>query len=168
MQSQYCYILKTPLSSYTYNGYTIDTKRRIRQHNREIRGGAKATLNYSPSWIYSIILTSDDERFTKIKALSIEWHIHYPTNKRPRPKIYRGIKGRIDSLPLVFNNPKFSDIHFKLYVCEEDFEYTKNILNDVKNVTIYHMNCLFQISLDLPSVGLCEPDSSSESLQLPS
>ena len=37
-----CYILKC--GNYTYNGCTNNFKRRIRQHNGEIVGGAKCTF----------------------------------------------------------------------------------------------------------------------------
>jgi len=37
----YCYFLRS--QNLTYNGYTVDLKRRLRQHNREIKGGAKYT-----------------------------------------------------------------------------------------------------------------------------
>ena len=41
-----CYILKC--GNYTYNGCTNNFKRRIRQHNGEIVGGAKCTSRRDP------------------------------------------------------------------------------------------------------------------------
>jgi structure-specific endonuclease subunit SLX1 len=52
----YCYLL---LSDYgrSYIGFTTDPFRRIRQHNREISGGARCTGINSPFWEYQLILT---------------------------------------------------------------------------------------------------------------
>lgn len=104
----YCYILMSTNTSKTYNGYTNRIDRRIRQHNKELVGGARATSSGGP-WEYLVIITSDHPNFTKIRALSLEWSIRYPTNKRPRPREYSCPDGRIASLPLVFANPKFQE-----------------------------------------------------------
>lgn len=113
----YCYILYNA-SDNTYNGFTNNLERRLRQHNCIIKGGAKCTSGRGP-WEYLAIITSDDESFTKRRALSLEWHIKYPTNKRPRPREYNGPLGRLASLPLVLENPKFADLDFRVYVKPE-------------------------------------------------
>ena len=41
--SFFCYLLITSDYSNTYVGATIDLDRRLRQHNKEIKGGARAT-----------------------------------------------------------------------------------------------------------------------------
>lgn len=124
----------------TYNGYTVNLERRIRQHNKEIKGGAKYTtrrVDEYNQWKYLITITCPDERFTKNKALSMEWSIKYPTNHRPRPKPYNTPIGRIESLPLVFRNPKFSDLQFQLHIHDEtDAECVKHLFQDVENVVI--------------------------------
>ena len=51
-----CYILQNG-ANLTYNGYTNNTKRRIRQHNSEIMGVAKATRG-KPTWRYLVWVTS--------------------------------------------------------------------------------------------------------------
>ena len=38
-----CYLLCTPDRKHTYIGATLDPDRRLRQHNGDIKGGAKAT-----------------------------------------------------------------------------------------------------------------------------
>mgnify|MGYP000750748809 CR=1 FL=1 len=59
----------------TYIGITNNHTRRIRQHNGEIVGGAKATRGKGP-WIPYIVL----EGFrTRCEALSCEWRIKHPT-----------------------------------------------------------------------------------------
>jgi hypothetical protein len=116
-QPQYCYILYNDKNNVTYNGYTTNLERRLRQHNMEISGGAKGTRgqvlkNGGPLWKYLCVVTSDDPRFTKEKALSLEWYIRYPTGKKPRPKEYNGPQGRLRGLQLAMKHDKFKDIDF--------------------------------------------------------
>lgn len=67
-QSWYCYCLESNKNT-TYIGATIDPDRRLRQHNREISGGAKATGKYE-SWKRICCVTGfPDER----SALQFEW-----------------------------------------------------------------------------------------------
>ena len=112
-KKHYCYLLFNEENQTTYNGYTNDLKRRLRQHNGELRGGAKATRR-SSTWRYLAVVGCD--AFTKHTALSFEWHVRYPTNKRPRPNEYTGPEGRLRSLPLVFKNDKFKELAFRLWV----------------------------------------------------
>jgi predicted GIY-YIG superfamily endonuclease len=68
------YILASLDWKYTYVGYTVDFKRRLRQHNREIKGGAKATAGRTWRMILQITGLPD-----KHHALSLEWHLKkYP------------------------------------------------------------------------------------------
>ena len=43
-----CYLLKADNYCKCYIGYTVDFPRRLRQHNREIQGGAKKTGRWYP------------------------------------------------------------------------------------------------------------------------
>jgi len=96
----YCYIIRSlnpAFSNSTYNGSTNNLIRRLRQHNGEIVGGAKATRSKGP-WEYIAIW----EGFQSHReALSCEWRIKHPTNSRKRPSQYNGVKGRIKSLGLL-------------------------------------------------------------------
>lgn len=96
----YCYIIRSTnpaFSNSTYNGSTNNLVRRLRQHNGEIVGGAKATRGKGP-WVYIAIW----EGFQSHReALSCEWRIKHPTNSRKRPPQYNGVKGRIKSLNLL-------------------------------------------------------------------
>jgi predicted GIY-YIG superfamily endonuclease len=118
-QQNYCYILYNKDNRCTYNGYTTNLQRRIRQHNKELVGGARATTRLCKpgfsGWEYLAHVTSDDPRFDKKKALSLEWHIKYPTNKRPRPTEFQGASGRLKGLDLALANPKFAGIDFKVW-----------------------------------------------------
>jgi structure-specific endonuclease subunit SLX1 len=91
----YCYIIANDQDR-TYNGYTTNLSRRLRQHNGEICGGARATHNRGP-WRYVAILTSLGWKDIST-AMKHEWTIKYPTRKRPRPKQFNGVSGRLDSL----------------------------------------------------------------------
>ena len=98
----YCYIIRSTNINYpnsTYNGSTNNLKRRLRQHNGEISGGAKATVGKRP-WEYFVIWEGYS---SKNEALSCEWRIKHPTNLYKRPSKYNGIIGRIKSLNLLIN-----------------------------------------------------------------
>jgi predicted GIY-YIG superfamily endonuclease len=99
-EKYYCYIIHSinpKFSNSTYNGSTNNLTRRLRQHNGEIVGGAKATKGKGP-WIYLVIWEGFNSH---CEALSCEWRIKHPTNTRKRPAQYNGIKGRIKSLNLL-------------------------------------------------------------------
>ena len=95
----YCYII-TNEQDRTYNGYTVNLNRRLRQHNGEIKGGAKATRGRGP-WSFLAVITSDCWDCVST-AMQHEWSIKYPTRRRPRPKEYNGAVGRLRSLAHVF------------------------------------------------------------------
>jgi predicted GIY-YIG superfamily endonuclease len=96
----YCYIIRSlniDFPNSTYNGSTNNLIRRLRQHNGEIVGGAKATMGKGP-WVYMAIWEGFQ---THKEALSCEWRIKHPTNTKKRPSQYNGINGRIKSLNLL-------------------------------------------------------------------
>ncbi|KNC52687.1 structure-specific endonuclease SLX1 [Thecamonas trahens ATCC 50062] len=73
-----CYLL-TSLSEtaggQTYIGYTNDPRRRLRQHNGEIAGGAKKTKSKRP-WDMVLLVYGFT---TEVSALQFEWHWTHPT-----------------------------------------------------------------------------------------
>lgn len=91
--THYCYILKNDDNQKTYNGYTVNTEKRLRQHNGIITGGAKST-KHSNTWKYICIVSGYPD---KINALQCEWRIRKPFNKR-RTREYCGPEGRIKGL----------------------------------------------------------------------
>ncbi len=74
----YNYIIfdKSP-SSKTYVGSTTHPTRRFRQHNGQIKGGAKYTRG--GSWTPFVVLY--DMNHTKSSALSYEWHLKHSSRK---------------------------------------------------------------------------------------
>lgn len=140
----YCYVITN--GKRTYNGFTNNLLRRLRQHNGELIGGARATSGKGP-WRYVCVLTC--ETWTPQAALSMEWHIKYPTNKRPRPKHYEGPQGRLQSLPLAIFNSKKPHAEYFLYVSEE---YAAAIPPLPDNVLIMDMETLIlPTEIQLPS-----------------
>ena len=104
----YCYFLgqHNNWTGQTYNGYTVNLSRRLRQHNGEIKGGAWATTAKDKgAWSFIAALTSDSWASVS-RAMACEWNCRYPTRKKPRPKIFAGAKGRIDSLVEIFKHIK--------------------------------------------------------------
>ncbi len=68
----FCYMLYTD-EGYTYVGATIDPNRRLRQHNKEISGGARATrirVNQGLIWKRACYISGIPEWRS---ALQIEW-----------------------------------------------------------------------------------------------
>jgi structure-specific endonuclease subunit SLX1 len=62
-----CYCLLSEQQT-TYVGFTVDLERRLRQHNRELTGGARAT--HGKSWKRILSVTGFP---TKQSALQFEW-----------------------------------------------------------------------------------------------
>lgn len=128
----YCYIIRSTNPNFlnsTYNGSTNNLIRRLRQHNGELVGGAKATKGKGP-WEYFAIWEGFE---SKNEALSCEWRIKHPTNTRKRPSQYNGIKGRIKSLNLLVgldnwtgkSTGMISGFQYNLYIKNELIEYIK-------------------------------------------
>lgn len=104
-----CYILRSINPKYlgrTYVGSTNNIKRRIRQHNREIVGGAKMTGIIKPCEIICIISGFPN----KIAALRCEWLLKHPSGSSKNNKCFYGVNGRIKGLNhLIVNSQKWHD-----------------------------------------------------------
>lgn len=97
----YCYIISNT-SDRTYNGYTVNLERRLRQHNGIIKGGARATRGKGP-WEFLVVLTSPCWDCISV-AMQHEWSMKYPTRRRPRPKEFNGKMGRLKSFFHIFQH----------------------------------------------------------------
>lgn len=143
MKKWICYILKNDSIKFqncTYNGMTNNFKRRIRQHNSIIKGGAKYTRGKGPWQVYCMITGFKD----KISALQAEWRIKRVEGKR-RPSKYCRPDGRIKGLNKIFTLEKFTsnckenicDMNLTIYI---DQNY-KQFLQDIpENISIKNIN----------------------------
>jgi predicted GIY-YIG superfamily endonuclease len=127
----FCYIIASP-DGRTYNGFTNNIDRRLKQHCGILPNGAKATRGRQ--WSYIVIIECIDSSYPE--SLSLEYHIKYPTNKKPRPKEFCNPKGRIKSLLNVFTNLKFIEKSFIVTVVPEYFELLQNLCQELSNVLI--------------------------------
>lgn len=99
-----------------YIGYTNNPYNRIRQHNRLIKGGAKATANYT--WKYvGLIFNIEDN----IEGLQIEWRLKHATKKyniidRINAFLeYLENNNKVSSNSEILNHQLFFSVHPKLY-----------------------------------------------------
>ena len=88
-----CYVIKSTIDQYVYIGYTTDFNRRLRQHNREIVGGAKHTEKHYPFVPVCTITGFKDNH----EALSFEWHLQHVRGKRKMRKVSPRLN------PILFN-----------------------------------------------------------------
>ena len=128
----YNYIIMS--SNRTYNGYTVDLRRRIRQHNEELKGGARATRSAPQPWQYLAVFVAKD--WTTIQlAMRFEWAIRFPTRKKPRPRMYSRPLGRLKSLTEVFVR-SVNETEIDIFVHEQYVDVVRS-LSLPKSVTIH-------------------------------
>ena len=125
----YCYILRNNSEKFkncTYNGSTNNPMRRLRQHNEEIKGGARATHGKDKAWEICAMLSGFPDH---INALSCEWRMKCPSG-RPgkREKKYQGVQGRISSLNEILSLKGWTG---KCIVDNTDTSFKLHIINDV-------------------------------------
>lgn len=128
----YCYILRNThprYSNMTYNGSTNDPVRRLRQHNEEIKGGAKATHGKAQSWEIYVLMTGFPDH---INALSCEWRIKHPTGKPgSREPQYRGVEGRVKGLNQVLSLDRWTN---QCVIDNQDFSFVLYITKDMAHL----------------------------------
>ena len=98
-----CYIIFN--DNYSYVGITNNLKKRIRQHNCEIKGGAKYTSlinsRLNTTWNYACYI---DGFKTKNDSLKFEWAL-----KHIKPRSKTGIINRINKLLILLNKTKWTN-----------------------------------------------------------
>jgi len=92
-----CYVLARDDSAHTYCGMTNNLARRLRQHNGEITGGARATARRGAGWRVAMALHGFA---TQREALQAEWRWKHPAG-RPRSRCAPGLAGRAAGLRAV-------------------------------------------------------------------
>ena len=125
----YCYILRNKLDQFkhnTYNGSTNHPMRRLRQHNEEIKGGARATHGKGGAWEICAMLSGFPDH---INALSCEWRMKCPSGKPgKREAKYQRVQGRISSLNEILPLERWTG---KCVVDNRDMKLKLHIVEDV-------------------------------------
>jgi predicted GIY-YIG superfamily endonuclease len=143
----YCYILRNKLEQFkhnTYNGSTNNPMRRLRQHNEEIKGGARATHGKGGAWEICAMLSGFPDH---INALSCEWRMKCPSG-RPgkREAKYQRVQGRISSLNEILPLERWTgkcvvdnrDMKLKLHIVEDVMGYldTSKVPSNIEIVQV--------------------------------
>ena len=109
------YILRS--DNYSYVGMTNDFFRRWRQHNKEIKGGAKCT-SVREGWFPICII---DGFPTMVEAMQCEWSLKHYMKKK-----FKGPRGRIQRLQVLLErgiwtskSPKIKDQDLTIYIDDE-------------------------------------------------
>lgn len=131
-----CYFLKSLSQPWRfYFGYTVDIDRRIRQHNGEIKGGAKRTRKGRP-WKVVCYISGFPDQTT---ALQFEWRLHHPLTKK---KSKKGVERALDIITEVIsmdqwtsNSIMSSDIHLTIHWYESG-NYLKFVPLNVSQIYI--------------------------------
>lgn len=144
-KSHYCYILRNhhaPDINRTYNGYTVIPKRRIRQHNQEIKGGADYTKAWgNKSWeMYCLIKGFPDHH----NATQCEWKIKHPARKRIRPTKYNSPAGRVIGLNEILKSDRWTgnstidnkDLTLKIWILEEYAHLLTDVPDNIEVIPV--------------------------------
>lgn len=100
-----CYTIKSGIKNATYVGKTNDLRRRIRQHNGELKGGAKKTKGKGPWTPFLVVKGFNWEHH----CLQFEWALQHPWDKKLGKRIpTRGITGRCKVLEHTLAKDKFT------------------------------------------------------------
>lgn len=98
----------------SYAGVSPNPIRRLRQHNKEIKGGAKYTTSKSPNWTHLCIVRGFH---SKIESMQFEWAV-----KHAPPRGVGGVNSRIQKLYHVCcqekwtnNSPLAKDVPLTIY-----------------------------------------------------
>ena len=129
MQQFYCYILESKEKpAYTYIGATTNLERRLKQHNRLLVGGAKATRK--STWKIACYLTG----FNSWKeCLACEWRLKHPNFNKSVPPKYNKLEGKVLLIQDVFNSPNFT----KNYSINKENIYIISIKNNLAPILQY-------------------------------
>ena len=76
-----CYLIANPTFTRTYAGSTNNLTRRLRQHDGELVGGAKATRGFAPCQLWCVIRGFGTN---KRAALQVEWRLKSHGRQRRR------------------------------------------------------------------------------------
>lgn len=89
------YLIESCNQKRTYIGITNNCSKRLKCHNGELKGGAKATRTGKP-WKYICTVSG----FDKKTAAQFEW---YAKRKKTKNNTYRCISGKYNRINNIFN-----------------------------------------------------------------
>jgi len=125
MNFWYNYIIFNTKCSKTYIGSTVHPTRRFRQHNGEIKGGAK----YTRGGVWEPYLILGDLLHTKNTALSYEWHLKRESNKiKNKNSKIRRKKGLEKYIGQKYNELSFDNL-------KNQYRYILFVNNKFKHLT---------------------------------
>ena len=117
------YIIKN--GRWTYAGVSPDPVRRLRQHNGEIKGGAKYPLSRGPGWEHVCLIKGFPN---KINAMQFEWAV-----KHCAPRTAGGVKARFKKLAEVLSRDKWTSkspdsdtVSLSVYFSSDEYLYLFN------------------------------------------
>ena len=133
-----CYLLKSSVCNRTYIGATNNFKKRIRQHNGEIKGGAKYTYSNRPWKPVCLVYGFKDNSH----ALCFEWRVKRKQVNNKFKTVYlknNRIKNFFEVLQLERFTKKCdlpSNYNFKIILFEKVDLNNLSINCDLKNIDI--------------------------------
>lgn len=136
-----CYLLKSTVSNRTYIGVTTNLKKRIRQHNGEICGGAKYTKSNRP-WKPILIVHGFE---TKNQALSFEYRVKKKKNSKNKLVTLSCLNKRIENFFNVlqldyFTSKCINPVHSIYSLCFFDENIYKNLNINKSNKILVNYN----------------------------
>lgn len=128
----YCYLLRSLSEKHlnqTYIGFTDDPIHRLKQHNGEIKGGAKFTSRGRPWQIVMVVSNFPN----KIVALKFEWAWQNPFKSnftkdevelikvpaRGKKKYYTSIEFKMKVLNILLNSKVYDKIYLYIFLFED-------------------------------------------------
>ena len=112
------YAIYSQSKTRSYVGATTNSTRRLRQHNAEIKGGAKYT-RCAHDWQYLFKVSG----FVHTRALQFEWALKHTTKKRKRGFVRakgKYINGRIANLERVLHLDKWKELPLVVTWVQQD------------------------------------------------
>ena len=97
------YVLNNKQHGCTYVGATVNPRRRLRQHNGELKGGAKYTRRGRGHWCYVCLVSGFRNQR---EALQFEWALHHCRGGIRRKK-GRALYARVAALLCVMHRTKW-------------------------------------------------------------
>ena len=112
-------------NGYTYAGVSPDPERRLRQHNGEIKGGAKYTTSKGIGWKHICLISGFK---TKIQAMQFEWAAKHVT-----PRNLGGLINRMNKVYKVLSSPQWTSKSPMAYEVPLELDWKIEILDSHKD-----------------------------------